>query len=1439
MIWNLLFKLWPARAGKNRKNKQVFRSNCTRTATAAAAAAAANTKHLNCRANKIRKLILSNRIVTTTSKGIASRYAMERQRSAKGTSFRMRISRRIRSGFMPVPQQDSDSDHVLAGASCEADASSRKTEHLSSLKEVSGKKDVDVRKDKHGKRIVEREKKEGRGSLGVEHGNRREGGSLRGRAQDEGKYDLTVDSQVELGFSFRQKRRSFGSESEKRRGERFIRREIEKKKTVEESDDLDDSSDSSTSHVCNFNCPLLAPNECPYAKTPKRRFKAQRRSSFSSPTSRDTALTSVTSPCRRPEALASVSIDDIPGRDCEAGLPINSPGILSTASMWSTSDLQRASCQASKPEPDTVSRVGASSLSNVSETFSERMHELVRAFSNRTQKTKEKLSQPPTPSSESDNDAKSAVSGTEEPHEPRNIRLGSFLPMGSQASDALSDENHDHFVGVWHCKFKTPKFLKKLRFPTTVEPHSKTYVTWLFLVSLAFLYNAVVIPLRGVFPYQTPDNVHYWLMVDYLCDFVYLLDMVVFKCRLRFTNDGVVECDRKETRTHYMKKLMFKFDMMSLAPLDLFYFIKSVGVNPWLRLPRVLKIQTYWEFYEKCDQASRSSAHAIRIVKTVTYMLFLIHVETCGYYAVSVYEGLGTNKWVYSGQGIAYIRCFYLATKTATSIGNNPTPTNRLEYTFMTLYWLSGVFVFALLIGQIRDIVEAAGMVKDNYRKKMDSCLWYMQSINLPKEMKDRVRMWFLYNWEQQKTIDERSLVCSLPKKLQTDLAISVHFNTLSKVQLFQDCERNLLYDLVLKLRPILYLPGDYICKKGEVGKEMYIVSQGQVEVVGGEHNETVLATLHEGSVFGEISLLAMSGRGNRRTADVRSKGYTNVFTLSKHDFEMAMTEYPDAQAVLKKRAKKLLRANARLERQHKKIAAEEIIKTSPETPKLLQTVVQVMDPDSNFVKHINPIVQKYHTHFRKPHSRSHSHRLSTSASNIHLLAPSRSHSFRLSSQPSKFSRNPSLNIDRAACLGADSFDTDEDNDEPMFDDSSIDVSLSEALHDALAISSFDEDDDDNAEGDDEMSISISEQSKRKFHQGKKSVMWNHTSPETNDELEDENDNVRNTMQGVAEFVAKTDGKARLRCGTAGRCNGRSDEQSLLEERKSSADSFNCDSDGQPGTDTSRITDETEMSGNNCSNRKHQTNTLDANRNCEHNNRTSNGHQRSDILLLDNEQDSNLQPCNFASPRRSNERVVPQDEVVENYMQKPSWHWYEKGETATDSKTQTDSNKAVNKGDKLVPPCLVLEDQSSSEVDGGGVIGRVRKVSVVSPPVSPVSPRDKQNVPWMSGGGQVTPNKESSSDLIMKCFTPVETTPICPIQVIENVRVNSSAEVNKPFPKSTNNLTLANGLEGCCGSGPLMDIPSENLVTFAVEVHRQKNIATTTTDIHGHTETML
>jgi hypothetical protein len=59
------------------------------------------------------------------------------------------------------------------------------------------------------------------------------------------------------------------------------------------------------------------------------------------------------------------------------------------------------------------------------------------------------------------------------------------------------------------------------------------------------------------------------------------------------------------------------------------------------------------------------------------------------------------NKWVYNNQGNAYVRCFYFTSAVATSTGNNPAPTNVIEYIYMTFSWMMGVFVFALLLGQV------------------------------------------------------------------------------------------------------------------------------------------------------------------------------------------------------------------------------------------------------------------------------------------------------------------------------------------------------------------------------------------------------------------------------------------------------------------------------------------------------------------------------------------------------------------------------------------------------------------------------------------------------------------------------------------------------------------------------------------------------------------
>lgn len=88
----------------------------------------------------------------------------------------------------------------------------------------------------------------------------------------------------------------------------------------------------------------------------------------------------------------------------------------------------------------------------------------------------------------------------------------------------------------------------------------------------------------------------------------------------------------------------------------------------------------------------------------------------------------------------------------------------------------------------------------------------------------------------------------------------------------------------------------------------MYIVKRGRLSVVA-DDGVTIFVTLSDGSVFGEISILNIVGNktGNRRTANVRSIGYSDLFCLSKDDLWDALTEYPEAKKKLIERGRQIL----------------------------------------------------------------------------------------------------------------------------------------------------------------------------------------------------------------------------------------------------------------------------------------------------------------------------------------------------------------------------------------------------------------------------------------------------------------------------------------------------------------------------------------------------
>ncbi|XP_041353775.1 cyclic nucleotide-gated channel rod photoreceptor subunit alpha-like isoform X2 [Gigantopelta aegis] len=457
----------------------------------------------------------------------------------------------------------------------------------------------------------------------------------------------------------------------------------------------------------------------------------------------------------------------------------------------------------------------------------------------------------------------------------------------------------------------------------TLDPGGKVDYYWMGIVAIAVVYNCATVILRVTFSDLRQRPVYQWLFffLDALFDLVYLLDILV-QARTGYLHDG---CLVPRLVQNYRKQSYFVTDIVAILPFhtlynmfagtlnsfNVFYFDvhPSQLVIPILRLVRLLKYDTVTRFFEITDSRT-SNPNLLRAFKLSLYLWLVIHWIGCIYYMISEYEGLGSNEWVYTALKNnrltrKYIRCMFWSMMTLTTIGERPPPETDLEYVFTGMIFLIGVFVFAAVVGNVGDVISNMHAARQDFQSRMDHIKFYMQHRRIPEELQERVKKWGEYSWSRTQATDEPALLRYLPDGLRTEIALHVHLNTLKKVKMFEECEEGLLRELVLKLRPQIFSPGDYICKIGEIGREMYILDHGKVEILVPNpfcSTNIQIAILTPGNYFGEISLLKLGK--NRRTADVRAIGFSQILCLSRKDLLSALVEYPDAKAILEQQAK-------------------------------------------------------------------------------------------------------------------------------------------------------------------------------------------------------------------------------------------------------------------------------------------------------------------------------------------------------------------------------------------------------------------------------------------------------------------------------------------------------------------------------------------------------
>ncbi|VDD74051.1 unnamed protein product [Mesocestoides corti] len=488
-----------------------------------------------------------------------------------------------------------------------------------------------------------------------------------------------------------------------------------------------------------------------------------------------------------------------------------------------------------------------------------------------------------------------------------------------------------------------------------IDTSSILYYRWLGLISLTVIYNCIILPMRTAFTQFHELSPAGWMFLDYCIDAIYLADMWV-GCRTGYLEEGLVVTDVVKLRNAYIKKTDCLLDVFAILPTDLLYISQAfTHYAAWLRLNRLLKVYKVFEFNARTETRA-TFPNVFRVTTLTGNILILIHFNACIFFEISKQTGLCENSFVYPPRETdditdepcnltarwqtifsQYTYSFYWSTLILTTIGETPKPVRDGEYVFITIDFLAGVLIFATVVGNVGAMISNMNAQKTAFQAQMDSVKRYMEYRKVSKSLEQRVIQWFDYLWSNKQSLEEENVLAILPDKLKAEIAIHVHYDTLQRVKIFQDCDPGLLVELVLKLKLQVFSPGDYICRKGDIGKEMYIVKRGKISVVA-DDGKTVFVTLSEGTVFGEISILNIAGNktGNRRTANVRSVGYSDLFCLSKDDLWEALTEYPEAKDKLMEVGQQMLRKDNLLD--------EELLRKAEETRESTEMKVSRID---------------------------------------------------------------------------------------------------------------------------------------------------------------------------------------------------------------------------------------------------------------------------------------------------------------------------------------------------------------------------------------------------------------------------------------------------------------------------------------------------------------
>lgn len=440
-----------------------------------------------------------------------------------------------------------------------------------------------------------------------------------------------------------------------------------------------------------------------------------------------------------------------------------------------------------------------------------------------------------------------------------------------------------------------------------LHPESKSLTAWESLLVFITLYNCFIIPFRIAFNATISE---YWFTLDALTDLILIID-IFLRFNVSYIDEGEIIKDREKIRLYYYNTDL-KSNLLASLPIDilihLFFPNTSLILMGLARIPRLIRFPQCFLIFRKWDNNVYFNSAVIRMFELLIIVFLIDHWIACLWFFIGNTTGQLGESWLQVNDlhledtTTQYLHSLYWSITTLTTVGyGDITPQNNVELIFTFTVMFLGVSLYAFIIGNVAAIISNLDASKNRFRDKLGQVQSYMGERKIPRSLQKNVLDYYQYMWEYNRDISmDFELLDELPHSLKTKIYCYLYQELLQKVPIFQDAEPCFIEDLVIKLKPRILPPHDYVIREDQMGHEMYFVKRGQLQAFS-EKTGKVYTVMAAGSFFGEIALLYDS----RRTASVKTLTYCELFVLYKEDFDKVLENYPKFSEKVKQIAEK------------------------------------------------------------------------------------------------------------------------------------------------------------------------------------------------------------------------------------------------------------------------------------------------------------------------------------------------------------------------------------------------------------------------------------------------------------------------------------------------------------------------------------------------------